>query len=324
MPKVKLYPLKFKPQLKEKVWGGTLLQKLYGKDGKGAIGESWELSAVPLSVSKVAHGPLEESTLQDLIDSYKEELLGENVWKQYGNQFPLLFKYIHAKQDLSVQVHPNDKVARQKHNSFGKTEMWYVMEATKDARLILGFKDLVSKENYLEKLNSGNVLEILHEEPVKKGDVFHIDPGTVHAIGGGIVLAEIQQTSDITYRIYDWDRPDSSGNLRELHTQEALDVINFSHATAKQNYLSTKNKPVVVCASPYYITSVLELDDNYSLQLKKNQTFTVLMCTEGKASIQVDDFEIDFNKGETILIPASFEYVSLKTKNATILQVQVP
>lgn len=324
MPKPKLYPLQFNAQLKEKIWGGDQLRQLYGKEGGNSIGESWELSTVPNSISKVSHGPLQGKSLQDLIDTYKAELLGEKVWDQFGTQFPLLFKFIHAQDDLSIQVHPNDEVAQLKHNSFGKTEMWYVMEATPNARLILGFKEPISKATYVEKLDAGKILEVLHEEPVKKGDVFYLEPGTVHAIGGGIVLAEIQQTSDITYRIYDWDRPDSSGNLRELHTKDALDVIHFSPATSKQSYISKKNETIEVCASPYFITSRIELDTNYTLQLKKNESFTILMCVEGTASIYAEGYEVLLKKGETLMIPALFETILLKTQGATILQVQVP
>ena len=223
-----LYPFKFQPILKERLWGGTKLETVLGKSlDSDIIGESWELSGVSGDVSVVANGNLAGKSLQEIIESYKEDLLGKAVYERFGNDFPILIKFIDAKQDLSIQVHPNDELAKARYNSFGKTEMWYVMDADPDAKLIVGFNKSVNKEEYQKHLNNKTLTEILYYEPVKEGSTFFINTGKVHAIGAGTLLAEIQQTSDITYRVYDFDRKDKNGNLRELHTELALDAIDY-------------------------------------------------------------------------------------------------
>ena len=223
-----LYPLKFQPILKQKVWGGNKLQELFQKNAEGNVGESWEISGVEENISEIANGPLKGNTLNWVLENYKEKLVGEKVFKNFGNHFPLLFKFIDAREDLSVQVHPNDLLAKARHNSFGKTEMWYILDVEKNGKLILGFNQQMDSKKYLHFLSENRITEILNVEAVKKGDAFLLKPGTVHAIGAGVLLAEIQQTSDITYRIYDWDRPDTNGKLRDLHTDLALEAIDFN------------------------------------------------------------------------------------------------
>ncbi|MBN4082894.1 class I mannose-6-phosphate isomerase, partial [bacterium AH-315-A23] len=223
------YPIKFEPILKDKIWGGEKLKTLFNKKStRKDIGESWEVSDVNGNVSVVTNGDLKGKTLQEILRLYKDQLVGENVYKNFGDNFPLLIKFIDAKEALSIQVHPNDDLAKERHNSFGKTEMWYVMQAEDEGDLIVGFNKDSSKEEYVEHLENKKLLEILNQEKVKKGDVYFIPTGRIHAIGAGVLLAEIQQTSDITYRVYDWDRLDDEGNSRELHTELALDAIDYS------------------------------------------------------------------------------------------------
>ena len=239
------YPIKFEPILKEKIWGGKKLSKiLHKKSDKNNIGESWEISNVGNDISIVSNGILKGKTLQELIMTYKGELVGEKVYQQFGDKFPLLIKYIDAKEPLSIQLHPNDELAKQRHNSFGKTEMWYVMQADKNASLIVGFKKEVSKEEYIKHLKNKTLTDILNFEKVVNGDVYFIPTGRVHAIGAGVLLAEIQQTSDITYRIYDWDRQDDLGNYRDLHTENALNALDFS-IKKKYNTVYSKQMNIV-------------------------------------------------------------------------------
>ena len=308
----------------QKVWGGNRLVENYGKNGSGSIGESWEVSGVKDHISLVANGELAGLPLTHLITSYGPELLGHGVYESYGNKFPLLIKFIDAEQDLSVQLHPDDEVAGRRHNSFGKTEMWYILDAEEEARLILGFNQPVDKQAYKEHLSEGTITEILGETPVKSGDAFYIAPGTVHAIGAGIVLAEIQQTSDVTYRIYDWDRPGMDGQMRELHTEEALDVIDFSSSEAALEYETIDNSSSVVCNSPYFNTGVLKLSRAIQKQIKEIDSFIIYMCVEGEASVKAMGSSEKIKKGETLLIPACAEAIEFDTKNATLLEVSVP
>ncbi|MEZ4778789.1 MAG: type I phosphomannose isomerase catalytic subunit [Flavobacteriaceae bacterium] len=315
-----LYPLKFYPQLKEKVWGGNKLASLLGKEAKGKIGESWELSGVKENVSTVANGSLKGENLLVLIENFKEALLGNKVVAQYGLEFPLLFKFIDAKEDLSVQLHPNDTMAKERHNSFGKTEMWYIQQAEEEARLILGFNQDINKEKYLKTLSEGKITQILHAEKVRKGDAFFIAPGTVHAIGAGILLAEIQQTSDITYRIYDWDRPDVDGTMRELHTDLALDIISFEEPKAKITYSASENEATLLCKSPYFETNIVKLSKSIRRDISKIDSFIVYMCVEGTAVIHGEEIAL----GQTLLIPAVFEEINITTQDATLLEVYIP
>lgn len=222
------YPIKFRPILQDKIWGGSKLRDVLNKPTtRDRVGESWEISGVKGHISVVDNGSEAGKNLQELLEEYGAKLVGEKIYKQFGNDFPLLIKFIDAKTDLSVQLHPNDELAKQRHNSFGKTEMWFVMQADEGAKLNIGFNKSVEKREYLEHLENGKITDLLNFEEVSKGDSVFINTGKVHAIGAGVLLAEIQQTSDITYRIYDWDRVDDEGNSRELHTALAIDAIDF-------------------------------------------------------------------------------------------------
>lgn len=299
-----LYPLLFYPIFKDRIWGGEKLKTYLQKEiPNTTTGESWELSSVSGDISILSNGALKGQSLQQLLEKFPEAILGKKVYQQFGSQFPLLFKFLDAKQDLSIQLHPNDILAKQRHNSFGKTEMWYVVHAEENARLIVGFKEDSSPEQYLMHLENKTLLEILDSVPVTKGDVFFLETGTVHAIGAGTVIAEIQQTSDITYRIYDFDRKDVAGNLRELHNDLALEAINYKKVSAQKSYQSTLNATTQVVECPYFNTSVISLDGNIP---KKNNgdSFCVYMCTEGDFTIQIHQEKHTFKKGDTILMPA--------------------
>jgi mannose-6-phosphate isomerase len=298
------YPLLFEPIFKERIWGGTKLKEVLNKSFDGhQIGESWELSTVENDISVVANGAFEGLNLNQLIEKYPTEVLGIKCIQYFGNNFPLLFKFIDAKEDLSIQVHPNDALAKERHNSFGKTEMWFVMQADDNARLVVGFKDKTNKKEYQEHLENKTLVAVLNEAPVKVGDAFFLETGTVHAIGAGVLIAEIQQTSDITYRLYDWDRVDANGVGRELHTDLALDAINFEPTNTKLEYEVVKNKSVNLVESPFFKTNILQISDIYNWK-KTKESFTVLMCTEGSFTIHMLHFKAEFKKGDTVLIPA--------------------
>lgn len=320
----KLYPLKFEPILKEKVWGGNKLKNILSRNAEGKIGESWDISAVNGSISKVKNGFLKGVSLVTLVKDYKEILVGKKIFERFGTDFPLLFKFIDAAQDLSVQLHPGDALAKQRHNSFGKTEMWYVIDAEKDSRLILGFNKKMNEASYLKFLSENKITNVLHSEKVKRGDTFLIKPGTVHAIGSGVLLAEIQQTSDVTYRIFDWNRPDSDGKMRELHNDIALEAIDFGDTNSKITYKKTTNEVSNLVSNPYFETNILDLNLDKTRSLKNIDCFVVYMCVEGNAEIETEESSHHIKFGETILIPASFSEIKIKTSGATLLEVYIP
>jgi mannose-6-phosphate isomerase len=319
---MKFYPLTFVPILKERIWGGTKLKTYLNKDiVSQTTGESWEISTVPGDISVVQSGALSGKNINEVIALYPEEILGKAVIARFGKQFPLLFKFIDAKEDLSIQLHPNDALAKERHNSFGKTEMWYVMQADDAARLVVGFKKDSNATEYLDHLQRKKVVDLLEMHPVQKGDVFFLETGTIHAIGAGVVVAEIQQTSDITYRIYDWDRVDADGNERELHTDLALEAINYSTTPSKISYTERPNSASAVVDCPYFKTSIIALQDH--LHWKKTQdAFTVFMCTNGQFELVFNGEIMHFQMGDTLLIPAVIDHLTLKGK-ATLLEISI-
>lgn len=320
-----LYPLKFEPILKERLWGGTKLKEVLGKPIENDItGESWELSGVKGDISVVANGPLAGTSLQEIIDQMPEELLGKGVVERFGKDFPILIKFIDAKQDLSIQLHPNDALAKERHNSFGKTEMWYVMDADPGANLIVGFNRNVTKEEYSESLENDTLLDLLNYEEVKEGDTFFINTGKIHAIGAGVLLAEIQQTSDITYRVFDFNRKDKNGNLRELHTDLALDAMDYKKKDDfKVDYRRDLDTVNTMVDCPYFKTNFLNLNQNLDLEISKRSSFTILMCVGGSAEIKSDTRSVGIRKGETVLIPANSKSISIKTSGTKLLEVTV-
>ncbi len=319
---MQFYPLQFVPILKERIWGGEKLKNVLGKPIISSItGESWELSAVTGDVSIVANGIWEGKSLTTLLENFPEEILGTGVYKKFGLQFPLLFKYLDAREDLSIQVHPNDTLAQARHQSFGKTEMWYIMQADESAKIIVGFKHKSNAAEYVSNLKEKSLLSILDQKKVSAGDVFFLETGTVHAIGAGMVVAEIQQTSDITYRIYDFDRVDASGNTRELHVDLALDAINYNTVDTQKEYSKKVNMLNEVVHCPYFTTNFIPLDGVLPVN-KTNESFTVYMCVDGSFNLKLNEKVYQYQKGDTVLIPAQVSTFEISGK-ASILEIYI-
>lgn len=319
---MKLYPLQFEPILKERIWGGTKLKTYLNKPIASDItGESWEISTVENDVSIIENGIFKGKSLNELINEFPEAVLGTKVYEQFGKQFPLLFKYLDAREDLSIQLHPNDDLAKKRHNSFGKTEMWYVMQADADARLIVGFKEKSTPEEYLKHIHDKTIVDILDTKKVKQGDVFFLETGTIHAIGAGIIVAEIQQTSDITYRIYDFDRVDANGNKRELHIDLSLEAINYETVDAQKDYAKVENISNQVVNCLYFTTNFIPLDGNVTVY-KHGESFTVYMCVDGDFELAVNGENYFYKKGDTVLLPAALTDFQL-SGNASILEIYI-
>lgn len=317
-------PLKFDPIFCYRIWGGEKLKTLLKKEyEESSIGESWEISAVEDFETKVSDGPHSGSTLKELIDQFKGKLVGDKVYQQFGKEFPLLIKYIDAATPLSIQVHPNDELARERHDSFGKNEMWYIMGADEDAQLILGFKEEVDTQGYERLLESNALMKVMNAQTVRPGDAFYIPTGRVHAIGAGVLLAEIQQTSDVTYRIYDYDRVDSkTGQKRELHTELAKQAIDFElHDSYRTEYKEEVNSANELIHSPYFKTEILILDRRMERDLSERDSFVIYMCVEGNAELYVNDMVFSLKLGETILIPAECDQIHLNSEGCRLLEV---
>jgi mannose-6-phosphate isomerase len=317
-----LYPLQFIPIFKERIWGGRKLQLLLHKAiVSDTTGESWEISTVEENISIIANGNLKGKSLLEIINDAPAEVLGTEVYKKFGTHFPLLFKYLDATADLSIQVHPNDQLAKERHNSFGKTEMWYVVQADEDAKIIVGFKHNSSTEEYLEHLEDNTLTNILNDIKVNEGDVFFLETGTVHALGAGLLIAEIQQTSDITYRLYDFDRLDANGHKRELHVDQAVDAINYNTTSSFKAYPKNKNVSNEIVSCPYFTTHFLPLDGYLKIH-KTPESFTVYMCVEGSFELKYENVAYHYTKGDTVLIPALLQHYSINGK-ASILEIYI-
>jgi mannose-6-phosphate isomerase len=322
-----LYPLKFKPILKERIWGGKKLAEMLHKKGDFSkpVGESWEISGIEGEESVVSNGFLAENTLGELLEIYMGDLVGDSVYEQYGNDFPLLFKFIDANDDLSIQVHPGDETAIERHECFGKTEMWYIIDAEPDAELVSGFSRETDKEEYLHCLKNKTLSSLLNVEKVSKGDAIFIPAGRVHSIGKGILLAEVQQASDITYRIYDYDRTDAQGNTRELHVEQALDVIDFSPSyDTKIIYARIKNDAAEIVKSDFFTVNKLNFDKTILRNYVDNDSFVVYMCVQGACKIKYNGGEETLQMGESMLIPAQIDEIELVPGTQTeILEVYI-
>lgn len=320
-----LYPLKFKPILKDKIWGGNKLPKQLNKTSTSSkVGESWELSGVKDNLSKVANGDLKGHDLQELIKTYKSELVGEKVYAQFKDQFPLLIKFIDAADTLSVQLHPDDQLAKQRHNSFGKTEMWYIVDHDEDGFIIADFKEKIDENQLKKHIQQGELQNHLKAYPTQKGDTFFISPGLVHAIGKGVLLAEIQQTSDITYRLFDWNRKDSDGNERELHIDESLDAIDYSLTAQPKVTFDKQAKDTLLVDNKYFTTKRLNVSELQSLDYSERGSFTILMNVSGNATAIYEGDEFDLAVGETMLIPANINKLQiLPQSSVTLLEVHI-
>ena len=322
-----LYPLRFYPIYKPLIWGGEKLRECYGKtDAPEKTGESWEISQVEDNISLVSNGFLEGKNLEEIIELYRGELLGHRVFERFGTRFPLLTKFIHSNDDLSIQVHPGDEYAAEHHGENGKTEMWYILDSEKDAQLIVGFEEDIDREIMIEKLNNGSLKEVLHFEKVSEGDVIFLPAGRIHALGPGIVLAEIQQTSDMTYRIYDWDRVGQDGKPRELHIEHALNVLDYkAKATYLTSYQMVKNSPVNLVQCPYFSTQLIEIDKKMDMDYAALDSFVIYMCLDGGLDLRYDgENRIQLVRGDTILIPASLKVLSLiPDQESRLLEIYV-
>jgi mannose-6-phosphate isomerase len=322
-----LYPLKFLPLFKNVIWGGNRLRDYgFNYDPLPNCGELWALSSVKDHESVIANGFLAENTLNEAIEIYMGDLVGDKVFNRYGTEFPLLVKLIDAAKDLSIQVHPNDELAQHRGMPQGKTEMWYVMQADPGARLISGFRRDTTPEEYTAALNSGHLTDLLHAEQPEAGDVYFIPAGRVHALGAGIMVAEIQQTSDCTYRIYDYDRVDKDGKKRQLHTAEAMDAIDFSGigGHAHTHYHAHLNETVTLEDCPYFTTRLIPFDTPIRKNLEEQDTFVLYLCVEGLAAVKSMETIVPMHVGECVLVPAVADSVELFCEGpAKLLEVTI-
>ena len=322
-----LYPLLFHTIFKDKIWGGEKIRTVLHKDFSPLpnCGETWELSGVDGNISSVRNGSLAGTSLNEVLQQYGANLVGEKVYEQHGNDFPLLIKFIDANDDLSIQVHPNDELAAQRHNSFGKTEMWYIMQADEGATLYNGFDRPIDGDEYRSRVADNTILEVMHKQTVGEGDVYFIPAGRVHSIGKGILLAEIQQTSDITYRIYDFDRRDAEGNGRELHTEESVNAIDYSLKDEYRSlYTSKVNKAVPVVECPYFKTSVIDVSGSTEWSHEERDSFSIFIVVSGEGSINCNG-DFDLKTGDVLLIPASISNAKLFSENGCrIIETFIP
>jgi mannose-6-phosphate isomerase len=309
-----MYPFIFKPILKEIIWGGTDIRPFKGMPADGrTIGESWELSHVEGNLSTVANGALAGQTIGDLIETYGARLLGDRALRQFDTTFPLLVKFIDARDNLSIQVHPDDELARERHNSFGKTEMWYVVKAAPGAALYSGFSQPMDAGEYVRRVADNSLMDVLQRYEVAVGDVFFLPAGRVHAIGTGCFIAEIQQTSNITYRIYDYNRKDANGNPRELHVEQARDAIDYTlHPDYRTHYAPAKNRAVPLVECRYFTTSLLDMDAAVCRDFARLDSFIIYMMLEGDALMRDDrGNELPVRRGQTVLFPAITEKIEI-------------
>lgn len=310
--------LKFQPIFHYRIWGGdklkTVLHKNYSEEN---IGESWEISGVPGNETEVLTGSLKGETLATLTNKFENQLVGEKCFKAFGDEFPILIKFLDAATALSVQVHPDDELAKERHNSLGKNEMWYIMNADKDANLLIGFKEQLNKEDFKKTVQNGTLMEVINSIQVNKGELYYLPAGRVHAIGAGVMLAEIQQTSDVTYRVYDYDRVDkTTGEKRELHVEESVDAIDFSMVeNYRTDYRKEKNVSNTMIDTPFFKTNYINFDAQTELKYAENQSFKIFICTEGSAVLTIEGQQEKIMKGETIFLPAN-------EKSLTILPQQ--
>lgn len=306
---IMLYPLKFTPIYKEKIWGGSRIKKLKNDESiSDKCGESWEVSSVQGDLSVVSDGPLKGNNIQELAEVYMSDLLGDKVFKKYGIEFPLLVKIIDASENLSVQVHPDDDFAKQQHNAYGKPEAWYVLDAKKDAKIILGFNKSTSQVELIEKLKKNEVLDLVNFFNVQQGSVYEIPPGRIHATGKGILLLEVQQTSDITYRVYDYNRKDN----RELHIDLATEVLDYTKTEKAPIKFSRKpdiSNPIL--SNTYFNMNFLPVMNSAIKDYGMIDSFIIYYCINGKVGFEYDNSKYTIEKGETILIPASINSIKL-------------
>lgn len=317
---------KFNSILKPVLWGGDKLVAFKGLPAcDEPIGESWELSAMPGRESVVTEGPDQGLTLSRLVQRYGADLVGVDVYRRYDDRFPLLIKMIDAKRDLSIQVHPDDQMASRLHGCSGKNEMWYVLKADKGALIHTGFNRQMSDEELDRRLAEGSLLEVINATEVQPGDTFFIPAGQIHAIGAGNLLVEVQQSCDITYRVWDYGRRDSDGNLRELHVEQAHEALDFNARDGKVDYCLCDGQgvtPLMRC-DEFAVTRV-DVDESYRLEMPQPHSFVAMVCIQGDVTLSVEGMDhVSMHQGETVLIPAIVDSV-LMTGSAQLLMTSVP
>jgi mannose-6-phosphate isomerase len=319
----RLYPLKFKPIFKDKIWGGDKIQSEMGLDYSPLpnCGEAWMLSGVEGNPSVVTNGYLAGNELNELLEVYMYDLVGDEIYEKFGNEFPVLIKLIDANDWLSIQVHPDDELAAKRRIGRGKTEMWYVLGADENAQLISGFNQELNQQTYLKHLEGKTLPDVMNYEKVSPGDVYFMPAGRVHALGPGVMLAEIQETSDTTYRIYDWERTDNEGKSRELHLEEALEAIDYTvHPKYRTDYPPAKDESVRLATSEHFTTNLISLEKHaIEKDYSSLDSFVALLCTEGKAILKCEEEIFDLNAGELILVPAITESIVISPLQKTSL-----
>ena len=322
-----LYPIRFEPQLKSRVWGGDALCRKYGKkECKTATGESWEICGLQGDLSLISNGFLEGNDISEIIEVYMGDLLGDKIYEKYGIEFPLLIKLLDARDMLSVQVHPDDAIARKRHSAYGKSELWYILEAEPGAVIYSGFNRDITADEYHEALEKKELPSLMNRITPVPGDVFYLPAGTIHCIGGGVIVAEIQQASDITYRIYDWDRKGVDGESRELHTDLAVDALNFNqHSEPVTHHPIAPEVPVVIADTPHFYISLAGAEGTVLRDYSLTDSFIVILCSAGSFTIECGDNSEKLTAGDTILIPAAIDSVTVTgEKGSAFLEVYIP
>ena len=305
---------KFRPLLKSTIWGGNKIVSFKQIDDKQAnVGESWEVSGVKDNESVVAEGEYQGWNLNDVVAEMKEKMVGHENYKRFGNAFPLLVKFIDARQDLSIQVHPDDETAHRQGKTMGKTEMWYALESDPGASLRVGLKKAITPEEYAGMVDDGSIVDALEQYQIHADDCFFIPAGRIHAICKGAFVAEIQQTSDVTYRIYDYKRKDKEGNYRQLHTKEAAEAIDYTvYDDYRTHYMPKKNEPVDLVDRPFFHTTVYDLDEPMLIDYTDLDSFVILVGLQGEAIVTTSDGEeVSFRQGESLLLPATADTITL-------------
>ncbi|MHC1777850.1 MAG: type I phosphomannose isomerase catalytic subunit [Lentimicrobium sp.] len=325
-----LYPLKFRPVLKDKIWGGSKIKSVLGIDFEPLpnCGEAWVMSGVEGNQTAIVNGFLAGNDLNELVEIYMGDLVGDSVYERFGDEFPILVKFIDAADYLSIQVHPDNELAAKRNIGYGKSEMWYIIAADEGSELISGFSKKVDQATYLKHLENKSLREILNFEKVRKGDVFYMPAGRVHALGPGIFLAEIQQTSDTTYRIYDWDRVDSEGKSRELHVEEALDAIDFEVYDDYKTKVEPKaNGTANLVTSPFFTTNIIKLDKALAKDYTELDSFVIYVCVGGSVTVVHSgetELQVQISQGEALLLPAAIDRVDIiPSVSSEILEVYI-
>lgn len=314
-----MYPLKFKPILKSTIWGGNKIIPFKHLDcQQEQVGESWEISDVKGDESIVANGSDAGKNLTEMVNEYKEKLVGKENYARFNGKFPLLIKFIDAQQDLSIQVHPNDELAMKRHNSMGKTEMWYVIGATEGAHLRSGLSKQITPEEYAQRIADNTICDVLADYPIHPGDVFFLPAGRIHSIGAGSFIAEIQQTSNVTYRIYDFNRKDKNGNTRELHTELSKDAIDYTvYEDYRTRYTPKQNEGVELVECPYFTTSVYDMTEPMNIDYSELDSFVIYICMEGACTVTDNEGNsLELQAGESVLFPATTQNVEVQPKGS--------